>query len=197
MFNLKLRNKYLISLLLAFGISTTSFASECDSKKLEPVFDLMVQRTKLMEGVAAYKFTQKQQPYDAATELKVLSNVHKIAEDNKLDPSDLMVFAQIQMDQAKQVQQYWLNYWGTHATNQPDPAITPGIDSLRQQINAIDAKLYSKLIANLANLQICSQAEMRKQMSAAYTDVRGIPSTPDYNSLTVSALSNISPTGQQ
>ena len=132
MFNLKLRNKCLIGLLLSFGISTTSFASECDSKKLDPVFDLMVQRTKLMEGVAAYKFTQKQQPYDAATELKVLLNVRKIAEDNKLDPSDLMVFAQIQMDQAKQVQQYWLNYWNTHAANQPDPAITPGIDSLRE-----------------------------------------------------------------
>lgn len=197
MFNLNLRNKCLIGLFLAVGVITPSLAGECDSKKLEPVFNLMAQRTMLMKGVAAYKFTQKQQIYDATTELKVLNNVRKIATTNKLDASDLMVFAQIQMDQAKQIQQYWLTYWDAHTEDQPDPGITPGIDSLRQQIDAIDAKLYTQLIANLPNLQICSQAEMRKQMNTAYEGIHGIPRAPDYNALVVSALSNIAPIGQQ
>lgn len=197
MLSLNLRNKSLVGLFLTIGIITPSFAGECDSKKLEPVFNLMAQRTMLMKGVAAYKFTQKQQSYDANTELKVLNNVHKIATTNKLDSSDLMVFAQIQMDQAKQIQQYWLTYWNAHTDDQPDPAITPGIDSLRQQIDAIDAKLYTQLMANLPNLQICSQAEMRKQMNTAYSGIHGIPSTPDYNSMVISALSNIAPVGQQ
>ena len=35
-----------------------------------------------------------------------------------------MVFAQIQMDQAKFIQDYWIAHWNANKENQPDPEVT-------------------------------------------------------------------------
>lgn len=189
---LNLKTKLIVSLAGMIGSITPAFASECNPQKLNEVFSLIAQRSSLEEGVAAYKFIQKKPVYDASVELNALTNIRKIAVANQVNPNDLMVFAQIQMDQAKFIQQYWINFWTTNADNQPDPAITPSIDSLKSQINALDDKMYSQLITNINELQVCSQDEMLKQMTKANGKIRGIPQNPNYNHLTVSAISNIS-----
>jgi chorismate mutase len=132
--------------------------------------------------------------------MQVLKNVQTIANNNKLNPNDLMLFSQIQMDQAKLIQTYYIDYWKIHKDDQPDLSITPSIDALRSQIDALDDQIYTNIIANTSNLAICSQATMLKHLNVAYTDLnqaKALKSMPiEYNKIIVSALNNISPVGE-
>lgn len=193
-FNFK--TKLILKIAITLGFINSVFASECNPQKLNEIFSLLAQRNNLEEGVAAYKFIQKKPIFDSGIELNALNDTFKRAQENKINPNDLMVFAQIQMDQAKFIQQYWTNIWIMHPDMQPDPDITPGIDTLKAQINALDNKIYEQLVENISSLQVCSQDEMLKQMTKATSKTKGIPQNPDYNRLTVSAISNISPLGQ-
>lgn len=192
--------KNIFGLFLSLGLISSSFAGECDIKKLDPLFSLMAKRNTLMVGVASYKFTQKETVYDPAREIAVLKNTEKLANTNKLNSSDLMLFAQMQMDQAKLIQANYLQKWKDNPSNLPDPAITPGIDSLRTQINHIDEQIYANVITNLPTIQICSQPIMLKHLNNAYTSSSELKTmatvATDYNRLVISALSNISPAGQ-
>lgn len=185
-------NKLLIGSLCCVAFSQNVFAGECNTKKLDDLFATMAARSALMEGVAAYKFINKQSVYDAPRELKVLQNTQDIAKKNKIDSGDLMVFAQIQMDQAKFIQDYWIARWNANTDNQPDPEVTPGIDSLRKQINALDDKIYTQLINNLSDIEICNQPTILKHLDKAFSNVKGIPQSPAYNQLTASAIANLS-----
>jgi chorismate mutase-like protein len=185
-------NKLLIGSLCCVAFSQNVFAGECNTKKLDDLFATMAARSALMEGVAAYKFINKQTVYDAPRELKVLQNTQDIAKKNKIDSGDLMVFAQIQMDQAKFIQDYWIARWNANTDNQPDPEVTPGIDSLRKQINALDDKIYTQLINNLSDIEICNQPTILKHLDKAFANVKGIPQNPAYNQLTASAIANLS-----
>jgi chorismate mutase-like protein len=192
--------KIIIGLLFTVGLTSMSFAGECNTEKLDSLFAIMAKRDTLMIGVAAYKFTHNQSTYDLPREMQVLKNVQTIANNNKLNPNDLMLFSQIQMDQAKLIQTYYIDYWKIHKDDQPDLSITPSIDALRSQIDALDDQIYTNIIANTSNLAICSQATMLKHLNVAYTDLnqaKALKSMPiEYNKIIVSALNNISPVGE-
>lgn len=188
--------KIIFGLLLSIGLTNLTFAGECDIKKLDPLFGLMKDRNFLMMGVGAYKFMQNQYVYDPEREVEVLRNVQQVAENNKLNTNDLMLFSQTQMDQAKFIQFSYMDYWKHHPEDQPDLSITPGIDSLRKQINQLDDKIYLQIINNLPQLQICSQEIMLKNLNAQYLNMPRMTPALEYNRLVVSALSNISPAVQ-
>lgn len=188
--------KIVFGLLLSIGLTSFTFAGECDIKKLDPLFGTMKDRNYLMMGVGAYKFMQNQYIYDPEREIEVLKNVQQVASNNKLNSNDLMLFSQAQMDQAKFIQYSYMDYWKHHPKDQPDLSITPGIDSLRKQINQLDDKIYSQIIDNLPQLQICSQEIMLKHLNAQYNNMPHMTAALEYNRLIVSALSNIAPAGQ-
>jgi len=182
--------KFLILPLLV--ASTNIYAAQCNTKQLDQLFNLMSQRGNLMRGVAAYKYMEKSSIYDANQELKLLQTSLDIADANQLNADKLMVFVQIQMDLSKQIENYWIQYWKAHPEDAPDPGITPDISSLRQQIAAIDGKLYPQIGANVNNLKRCSQDTITKQYNKAMNQIKGIPQAPDYNMLIIASLRNIS-----
>lgn len=192
--------KVFLGFLLGTSIITNASAGECNVKSLDNIFSLMAKRNTLMVGVAAYKFAQNQYIYDAAREVEVLKNVQQVAANNKLNPNDLMLFSQAQMDQAKLIQATYLDYWKKNPADQPDPSITPGISSLRTQINKLDDQIYAGIVANSSQISICSQDIMLKHLNAAYagSNTMKVMSSVaiDYNKIIVSALSNISPAGE-
>ena len=76
-------NKLLLGSLCCIAFSQTYLQENATQKKLDDLFATMAARSALMEGVAAYKFINKQTVYDSPRELKVLQNTQDIAKKKK------------------------------------------------------------------------------------------------------------------
>lgn len=178
-------------LVILSVIVANSYAGECKIDQLNPLFQKMSERSTLMVGVAAYKYNQKSFIYDNEQELKILNDVAQIANKKNLDTSSLMLFAQIQMDQAKYIQHQEIVQWKQTPSSAPDRGITPDIKTLRTQISQLDEQIYSLIGSNIKTLQACPQETIFKNLERTYNN-SSIPSTSEYNKMIASALGNLS-----
>jgi cyclohexadienyl dehydratase len=96
------------------------------SASAEPIEQLLKQRLGYMKDVAAYKWHKRMPVEDKARELLVLKNAVEHGLRFGFKPESSRQFFQIQIEAAKEIQQYWITQWN----NQPReaPSVTPDLN---------------------------------------------------------------------
>jgi len=143
----------------------------------------------LLKDVAADKYVTHKSAYDATQELKVLNNVDKLANSVGLDNYSVMLFAQIQMDMSKQIEEYWLDIWNKNPSLAPKPGQYKGLTVVRSQIQVIDKQLYPAL-AKVPKNQ-CGTYNIQEEFKSGFSQVQGIPTTPDFSMLMINSVLSI------
>lgn len=118
-------------------------------------------RTALMEAVAASKAAGSLPIYDAQREAAVLERVGRTAA-----PADLhaaLLFTQVQMDLAKQVQDAWMR---TENGRRKDAQEQPSLDRLRDTLDAM-AQAISADLADLRHSGGCRLDAVREAFEQA------------------------------
>lgn len=182
----------LITRLFIFGIAGSSAYAACNISQLDSLFKSIANRNGYMQAVAANKYAAHKNIYDADQELKVLKTSQQIGHQNNLPVSQIMLYTQIQMDLAKQIEAHWFNYWEINPDKRPDSKSVQNLESLRTQIRDVDSKLYPQIAANLSNLANCSESITIQHFNQAFSDIQGIPHNPEFSRLMLGALYSIS-----
>lgn len=157
-----------------------------DIQKLTQLFDLIAKRANLMKEVAADKRLKRQGVYVAAREIKLLDNTQKIAKSHSLPVYPLMIFAQMQMDLSKYIEQYWLDSWDRQP--QSISRKSSSLKDLRLKIEHIDGQLYPAIKLATPLLKKLSLATIMPLFDEAMTNVLGVPSSPNYGHIMLYAL---------
>ncbi len=180
--------------MMAVFLAGSAYASNCQTDTLKTVFKFVADRAQLMKFVAADKYEQKKPAYAAAQEIKVLNRVEQIAKDQGLPVYPLLIFAQVQMDLSKYIEEYWLDQWRKDpASYQPDKM---SLAQLRNEIGQIDAKLYPAIKDALESLKRCSLSTSSKLFLEAMKPVKGVPQEPDYTQIMLQALIGVAQNAQ-
>ena len=177
-----------IILISFFIMLLGNIQAECLAFK--PVFELMGKRALLLQDVAANKYKRGQSIFDASQELKVLQQLDNNAAKWGLDNYSLMQYAQLQMDLAKHIEQYWLNLWQSNPQLAPKAGQYQDLANLRQQIQVLDQKIYPNLAQSI-QLNTCINSEIQAEFAANFKLIKGIPTTPDFSKLMVNAILTI------
>ncbi len=161
----------------------------------------MSQRAALMKDVAAYKWIENHNAtaYNASQEIKVLNSVKSIAIKNHFNVDSVFVFAQIQMDLSKQIENYWLNYWNNPNTppiKKPTKNNVISLSKLRTKIIAIDSKLFPAIKDSLKHIHQMKSHKLLKKITRAFTQqsgeiLPGIPKKPNFLRILSTVLNNI------
>ena len=163
------------------------YAANCNTNLLSETFTLIAQRAQLMEQVALNKYNNKQNPFAAAQEIKVLQRAQQLAKKEGFALNPLLVFTQMQMDLSKYIQQYWMDQW-QKAPADKLPGITLTLDQVRERIGYIDKALYPSLKKALPSLKRCPIVTSSKLFSQSMAKVKGVPQDPDYNQVILNSL---------
>jgi chorismate mutase-like protein len=176
-------------ILISFSFLTVSnLQAECLAFK--PVFELMRKRAMLLKDVAANKYKLKQNVFDASQELKVLQRVGSQAGNSGLEKYSLMQYAQLQMDLARHIEQYWLNSWQNNPQLAPKTGQYQDLAHLRQQIQVLDQQIYPHLAQSIKS-NTCTNIEVQDEFATSFKLVQGIPVSPDFTKLMVNAILTI------
>lgn len=157
-----------------------------DIQKLTQIFDLIAKRANLMKEVAANKYLKRQGVYVAAREIKLLDDTQKIAKLHSLPIYPLMIFAQMQMDLSKHIEQYWLDSWDRQP--QSIPRKSSSLNDFRLEIEHIDGQLYPAIKLATPLLKKLSLATIMPLFDAVMATVLGVPSSPNYGYIILYAL---------
>ncbi len=153
----------------------------------KPVFKLISQRASLLKDVAANKYKSKQSVFDATQELKVLQRINASSSNLGLESYSLIQYAQLQMDLAKQIEQYWLDLWQSNPQLAPKAGQYQDLVSLRAQIQSLDQQIYPHL-ASAIKLNYCSITAVEEEFMDSFSLIKGIPTEPDFSKLMVNAI---------
>lgn len=175
-----------IKIVLSFIVMFVSIVCYADCTEYQALFNLMSHRADLLKDVAANKYCAQQSVYDAKQELAVLNRVACVATDLNLDSENVMLFAQIQMDMSKQIEQNYLNLW------QVKPELVPknymSLVELRQKIGDIDQQLYFVLASLIKTKQFCSYPEQITEFKSSFASVEMMPQSVDFSHLILKSL---------
>lgn len=179
-----------IMLISATIIMWSNLQAECLAFKAS--FDLMSRRAALLKGVAANKYQLGHNIYDASQELNVLQQVDKLAVKLDVERYSLLQYAQLQMDMAKHIEQYWLNLWQSNPLLAPKANQYQDLAEVRQQIQALDQQIYPNL-AQAIKSNSCTSIEIQTEFATSFKLVQGIPVAPDFSKLLVNSILAIKP----
>ena len=168
--------------------------TEPESQELTQIFNLIAKRANLMKAVAFNKHITNHNIYCATQEIKLLRRIQKIATELSLPVYPVMIFAQIQMDLSKYIEQYWLDHWNKSDNQNHDNDFS--LKQLRLTIKEIDHQLYSAIKQAVPILKNFSLATIMPLFDQAMTKVPGMPLSPNYGHMVLYALTAIAVTTQ-
>jgi chorismate mutase-like protein len=145
------------------------YASQCNLAPISRLFELVASRSQYLESVAAYKYYNQQSVYDATQEQAVLTAVARYAKQLGLEEQSSLVFAQLQMDLAKQMEVQSIVSWQSGAQKVPPVATLPTLTQLRHDLRHHDSLLYSALAAAIPVLASCNQKQVQQAYTASFT----------------------------
>lgn len=184
-----------LTLMIAFIFGCTAQADPCLIQKIKPcpsapttcLFQYIHQRECLMQAVAAVKYQHHQPIYDANQENTVLLNTQKNAEKYHLNPIQLQIFSQIQMDLSKQIESYWITRWESQHLSPPKPSMK--LIDLRKTIAQLDQLTLSALIKSLPTLQNPKNYDTLSDQLTQSLNLPGAP--PTYRLMLLTTLTQI------
>ena len=107
---------------------------------LKRLFELIDQRLALMPAVAAWKYVNNCEVYDAKREERVLTASKLQAAKAGINPESYQVFVQLQMDMAKEIQMHLHKQW---KENNESLQITQELPAIRQALIEIGEKMVN------------------------------------------------------
>ncbi len=173
------------------ALLTFSSYAECSTNNLDKLFSLLAKRSSYLESVSAYKYINHENIYDASQELKVLQTSKQLAAKLKLPEQQVLIYVQIQMDYAKQIEAYWFSYWQTNPGKRPQQSSLNSLNTLREAIKQTDQQIYPLLASNSANLSSCQESIVYSHFTNALAGIKGIPTDPDYLKVYFESLKQI------
>lgn len=163
--------------------------------ELVNLFEMIAGRAALIKQVAANKYLSQKPIYDAVQEINVLKQVKKTATEYRLPEAPLLIFAQIQMDMAKHIEQYWMDYWTKQPHSFEQETVIP-LTQIRERMQATGKLLYQAMSQALPALKSNSIEKKLMLFKQAFGDVKGIPSSPDYCQMMLHALVDVGQNAQ-
>ena len=142
---MKLKRSAMAILIAFIAVSSGVGANgQALSPELSRFADLIVERLALMEGVAAYKFSEDRPVEDLAREASVIQAGEEQASRLGIPPRTVTPFVQAQMDAAKAVQRHRISAWRDGSAT--PPASAPDLATeLRPAISKVTAALMTAL----------------------------------------------------
>ena len=175
---LGIASTHAVAITLAFYVALV--AGPAGANSLEPdrtLAELVRARLVLMQEVAAYKWRRNLPIEDLAREEAVLVQARRDSLRRGLQVQPTLQFFQLQMDAAKEIQQYWFNRWREGVappSNAPD---------LKTELRPALSDLGGQILAQLGRGEIDAQAvavqglsqDSAQQLAAAASGIRHYP----------------------
>ncbi len=162
-----------IWILILLLLSASSVWASVQSKHdllFGKVTEQIALRASLMKEVAAIKYNAKDKGgvslYDAAQEVAVLKNIADMSATWQLSKTALLLFAQVQMDMAKQIQEYWFNVWKAQKKSHIK---TPySLVKIREKIKAVNETLYPDIAEVSPFIQSYTDQQIEAMLQSAF-----------------------------
>jgi chorismate mutase len=148
---------------LAGTLPAWSSAADCtaESDVTARLACRVASRAAIMQSVALYKSAHARPIYDGRREAEVLRATEADGNDDAA-----LLFAQIQMDLAKQLQEAW----GSAEKRAADPAPPPSLDQLRERLDALGAAIAADL-AELRSRPGCNRSGLAAGLSQSLSTI--------------------------
>ena len=124
------------------SVSSTARAAK-PAGALGPLTDLVIQRIRVSNDVAASKFGTDSPIEDPVREAQVLEQVRAEAEAAKVDPQAAVAFFQDQISASKVVQKGLFDRWTSHP--EEAPTTRPDLGPIRVQLDQLTTDLLQEL----------------------------------------------------
>jgi len=142
------------------------------------LFRLIARRANTLKTVAAYKYINGASLFDAQRERVLMQNNIKKATDNGLPVLRVLIFAQMQMDFSKHIEQSWVELWQTPGSTltkeEVEQEVPPDLGAVRSEIMEIDKELYGVRLPAQAGPLNCDQFSAILREEAEVFGVRGV-----------------------
>lgn len=141
----------LLGVLIALVLALRKPPAPGDLVATQELIEIVGRRASMMRGVAASKFSSGHGcVFDAQRELAVLEAAADAAKKHGIREASALVFAQIQMDCSKQIEQFWLDEWTASATDEAADSSSPTLEQIREALGELTEALFAAWRAAVA-----------------------------------------------
>jgi len=154
----------IILIILIFFLDFSAYANQSSAQNINRLIDLINQRLSLIKEVAAQKSEHINEIYAPEREQVVLVHTKNLARRYDLSVPKLLVYSQIMMDTAKQLEYYNINQW--KKANDLPHIKNNNLKEIRLKLLAIDKEIFFTInkLSKYKNIRVQLSQDFNKQV---------------------------------